>query len=139
MNDSQELLELTDDQISKKFRVEGHWGLAVGIDLQRCNMDKINNPDIIRDFVIGICDYISMKRFGDPIIIKFGSDPKLSGYSLMQLIETSSITGHFKDFDGSAFLDIFSCKSYSPHATATFCKKYFNAQKSAIRYITYRD
>jgi len=125
MNDSQELIELTDDQISKKFRVEGHWGLAVGIDLQRCNMDKINNPDIIRDFVIGVCDYISMKRFGEPIIIKFGNDPKLSGYSLMQLIETSSITGHFKDFDGSVFLDIFSCKPYSPHATSIFCKKYF--------------
>jgi len=139
MNNNQELLELTDDQISKKFRVDGHWGLAIGIDLERCNMDKITNPDIIRDFVIGVCDYINMKRFGEPIIIKFGNDPKLSGYSLMQLIETSSITGHFKDFDGSAFLDIFSCKAYSPHATANFCKKYFNAQKLKICYITYRD
>ena len=80
-----------------------------------------------------------MRRFGDPIVIKFGSDPKISGYSLMQLLETSSITGHFKDFDGNAFIDIFSCKSYAPRALAMFCKKYFNAQKMAIRYVTYRD
>jgi len=133
------LYELNDDQIIKKFKVEDHWGLATGIDLEKCNLEKIGNADIIREFAIGACDYIKMKRFGDPIVIKFGSDPKISGYSLMQLLETSSITGHFKDFDGNAFIDIFSCKSYAPRALAMFCKKYFNAQKMSIRYVTYRD
>jgi len=137
MNDS--LNELSDDQIMKKFKADDHWGLATGIDLERCNFEKINNPEIIKEFIIGVCDYIKMKKFGDPIIVKFGNTPKLSGYTLMQLIETSSITVHFKDFDGSAFLDIFSCKGYPPHATSLFCKKYFNAQKSNIRYITFRD
>jgi hypothetical protein len=139
MIDSHELIKLPDDQIMKQFKTDNHWGLAIGIDLERCNPEKINNPDIIRDFSIGLCDYIKMKRFGEPVIIKFGNNPKLSGYSLMQLIETSSITGHFKDFDGNAFLDVFSCKGYPPHATSIFCKKYFNAQKSIIRYISYRD
>jgi S-adenosylmethionine/arginine decarboxylase-like enzyme len=139
MNDNQELNELKDEQIIKKFNTEGHWGLAVGIDLEKCNMDKIGDIDIIRDFAIGACDYIKMKRFGEPIIVKFESTPRLSGYSLMQLIQTSSITAHFKDFDGNAFIDVFSCKSYPPKALAMFCKKYFNAQKMTTRYITFRD
>jgi S-adenosylmethionine/arginine decarboxylase-like enzyme len=139
MNRIFEMNEMTDEQISKEFKVGDHWGLAVGIDLERCNMDKISDPEMIKQFVIGLCDYITMKRFGEPIIVKFGNDPKLSGYSLMQLIETSSITAHFKEFDGSAFIDIFSCKGYHPRAAANFCKKFFNSQRANIRYITYRD
>jgi S-adenosylmethionine/arginine decarboxylase-like enzyme len=139
MNRIFDINEMTDEQIFKEFRVGDHWGLAVGIDLERCNMDKISDPEMIKQFVIGLCDYITMKRFGDPVIVKFGNDPKLSGYSLMQLIETSSITAHFKEFDGSAFIDIFSCKGYHPRTAANFCKKFFNSQRANIRYITYRD
>jgi S-adenosylmethionine/arginine decarboxylase-like enzyme len=139
MNHNFEMNEMTDEQIVKEFRVGDHWGLAVGIDLERCNMDKISDPEMIKQFVIGLCDYIKMKRFGEPVIVKFGNNPKLAGYSLMQLIETSSITGHFKELDGTAFIDIFSCKGYLPRSAATFCKKFFNAQKMSIRYITYRD
>ena len=43
--------------------------------------------------------------------------PQAAGYSLVQLIETSAITGHFCDASGDAYLDIFSCKDFDP-ATA---------------------
>ena len=131
--------EMTDEQIAKEFKVGDHWGLTVGIDLERCNMEKIEDIETIRQFVIGLCDYIGMKQFGEPTIIKFGNTPKLSGYTLVQLIDTSSITAHFKEFDGSAFIDIFSCKSYHPRTAANFCKKFFNAQRMTTRYISYRD
>jgi S-adenosylmethionine/arginine decarboxylase-like enzyme len=139
MNTHFEMNEMTDEQIAKEFKVGDHWGLSVGIDLERCNMDKINDPEMIEQFVIGLCDYIKMRQFGKPTIIKFGNTPKLSGYTLLQLIETSSITAHFKDFDGNAFIDIFSCRSYHPRNAAQFCKKFFNAQKMTIKYISYRD
>jgi S-adenosylmethionine/arginine decarboxylase-like enzyme len=131
--------EMTDEQITKEFKVGDHWGLSVGIDLERCHMEKINDPDMIEQFAIGLCDYIGMKQYGKPTIIKFGNTPKLSGYTLIQLIETSSITAHFKDFDGNAFIDIFSCKGYHPRNAAQFCKKFFNAQRMNIRYLSYRD
>lgn len=137
--DDSELRNLTDEQIMKKFKRENHWGFSIGIDLSQCHPNKINDPEILKDFLIGLCDYIKIKRYGDPTIVNFGSDPRVSGYSIVQLIETSCITGHFKDIDCSAFIDIFSCKEYPPHATANFCKKYFNAQKVNLRYITYRD
>lgn len=139
MNRIFEINEMSDDQISKEFKIGDHWGLAIGVDLERCNMEKISDAETIKQFVIGLCDYISMKRFDEPVIVRFGNDPKLAGYSLMQLIETSSITGHFKEFDGAAFIDIFSCKKYAPRAAANFCKKFFNAQKVNIRYMTFRD
>ena len=37
-----------------------------------------------------------------------------AGYSLVQLIETSAVTGHFCDASGDAYLDVFSCKDFDP-------------------------
>jgi len=139
MNTHFDMNEMTDEQIAKEFKIGDHWGLSIGIDLERCNMDKINDPEMIGQFAIGLCDYINMKQFGKPNIVKFDNNPKLNGYTLSQLIETSSIIAHFKDFDGSAFIDIFGCKAYHPRNAAQFCKKFFNAQRMNIRYMSYRD
>ena len=38
--------------------------------------------------------------------------PEAAGYSLVQLIETSAVTGHFCDSSGDAYIDIFSCKDF---------------------------
>jgi S-adenosylmethionine/arginine decarboxylase-like enzyme len=38
--------------------------------------------------------------------------PEAAGYSLVQLIETSAVTGHFCDASGDAYLDVFSCKDF---------------------------
>ena len=69
-----------------------------------------------------------MKRFGEPIVVRFGADPRVQGYSLAQLIETSLISGHFAEDTDRAFIDVFSCKEYPPQTTAEFCKRYFEAK-----------
>ena len=79
-----------------------------------------------------------MKRFGDPLIIFFGEDAAVSGYSMTQLIETSLISGHFANQTNGAFIDIFSCKLYNPITAATFTQKYFEAKSCKIGYL-FRD
>ena len=79
-----------------------------------------------------------MKAYGDPIIADFGVDPKVSGITAMQLIETSSITAHFANQSNSIYLDIFSCKSFKPYAAAIFCKEYFQAKKVNISPVVFR-
>ena len=69
-----------------------------------------------------------MKRFGEPIVVRFGADPRVQGYSLAQLIETSLVSGHFAEDSDRAFIDIFSCKEYLPSEAAKFCKDYFGAK-----------
>ena len=69
-----------------------------------------------------------MKRFGDPIVVRFGADPRVQGYSLAQLVETSLVSGHFVEDTNRAFIDVFSCKEYPPKNTAEFCQEYFGAQ-----------
>lgn len=104
------------------------WGYHLHIDLAECNPESIRSPESIHDFVVGLCDVIQMKRYGDPIIVHFGDNEDVSGYSLVQLIETSNITGHFVEQTNDAYLDIFSCKPYSINQAEQFCADWFQAK-----------
>lgn len=71
-----------------------------------------------------------MKRFGEPTIIHFGQDNRVAGYSMVQLIETSCISGHFANDTNNAYIDIFSCKEYPPKEAVNFTKKFFEAENA---------
>lgn len=117
-----------DAEIVARCREQNPWGLAAAIDLGGCDPGAIRDPLYIESFVIALCNQIEMRRFGDPIIVRFGQDPKVCGYSLAQLIETSLISGHFAEESDSAYIDIFSCKPYHPYRAAQFCRSWFGAE-----------
>ena len=58
-----------------------------------------------------------MEADGPPVLQRFAEHvPEAAGYSLVQLIETSAITGHFCDKSGDAYIDVFSCKDFDTAA-----------------------
>jgi S-adenosylmethionine/arginine decarboxylase-like enzyme len=114
----------------------GPWGWHLALDLYDCDLGLITSSDVIRDYVIELCNLINMRRFGDPIIVNFGDDPRVTGYSLVQLIETSNICGHFANESCSAYIDIFSCKYFDPELAARFTVDAFRAQKVSGVHIT---
>lgn len=116
-----------DDKFVVEYAQQAPWGVATALDLGGCNGALIRDPQHIARFVVALCDAIEMQRYGDPIIVRFGADPQVCGYSLAQLIETSLISGHFAEATDAAYLDIFSCKVYRPYATAAFCAEWFRA------------
>jgi S-adenosylmethionine/arginine decarboxylase-like enzyme len=107
------------------------WGWHLILNLYQCDSDLIQSAEVIQEFVIDLCDLIDMRRFGQPIIVNFGDDPTVAGYSMFQLIETSNISGHFANESSAAYLDIFSCKAFDPQVAAEFCIKSFKAKKAA--------
>ena len=122
-----------DDEIHKAFSKGKHWGLSTQINLRDCNDRSISNKNMIETFAVQICDLIGMRRFGEPQVAYFGQEERISGYSLVQLIETSCITGHFAVGNNcSAYIDIFSCKVYSPYVAADFSREFFGAEKFSI-------
>lgn len=129
------LNQKTDNEILTKFKEEQPWGLACSVDLKNCNAEKIRNSETIKDFVIKLCELIDMKRYGETVVIDFGEDPRVSGYSMTQLIETSLISGHFANQTNAAYLDIFSCKEYPPKKMAEFCKEYFEASDYSLHIV----
>ncbi len=102
------------------------------VDLQGCNPALIRNAEKIHAFVDALCRLIDMKKFGPTVVVDFGKDPRVSGFSMTQLIETSLISGHFANQSNAAYIDIFSCKVYPPYAAATFAKEFFEAQEVSV-------
>ncbi|MCB0212158.1 MAG: S-adenosylmethionine decarboxylase [Anaerolineae bacterium] len=106
------------------------WGWHLALNLYACNLDLITSAEVIEDYVIRLCDLIKMRRFGDPTIVNFGDDPRVAGYSLVQLIETSNICGHFANESQAVYLDIFSCKKFDPQIATDFSAATFEATSS---------
>lgn len=114
------------------------WGIASAIDIYGCDPDKIQDAELIKKFVIELCDLIEMKRFGETQVVHFGEDEKVAGFSMVQLIETSLISAHFANKTNATYLDVFSCKAYDPEKVRTFAQEYFGGSLSRLN-ITYRQ
>lgn len=108
------------------------WGLLTSLDLYRCNPEIIRDSEKIKRYVVELCNLISMKRFGECQVVHFGQDERVAGYSMIQLIETSLISGHFANQTNAAYIDIFSCKPYDPEVVAGFTKGFFKAQSVEV-------
>jgi S-adenosylmethionine/arginine decarboxylase-like enzyme len=105
------------------------WGISSSVDIYQCDPETIRSADKIRQFVIELCDLIQMKRFQDTLVVHFGEDERVAGFSMVQLIETSLISAHFANLTNTTYLDVFSCKPYDPNQVADFAQKFFGGQR----------
>jgi S-adenosylmethionine/arginine decarboxylase-like enzyme len=128
-------LEIRDRATLAAFQMQRPWGMDTAIDLYGCNPDAIRDTISIRTFAIDLCQQIEMQRYGDPQVVRFGKDPRVSGITLVQLIETSDIVAHFIEQTNAACFNIFSCSVYPPYQTATFCQQWFGAQRVELSLI----
>ena len=108
------------------------WGIASAIDIYDCNPETIRDADAIKRFVVELCDLIEMKRFGETQVVHFGEDERVAGYSMVQLIETSLISGHFANQSNAVYLDVFSCKPYLPEMVQDFAENFFGGASSNL-------
>jgi S-adenosylmethionine/arginine decarboxylase-like enzyme len=114
-----------------------YWGISSSIDLYECDLELMQNADAIREFVKILCDRIKMRRYGDTQVVHFGDDPRVTGFSMTQLIETSRISAHFAEASCAIYLDVFSCAPYEPEEVARFAVAYFKAATYNIN-VVYR-
>lgn len=123
--------------ILHRYKIQNPWGMSMSVDLYHCNPKTIRSATKVRQFVNELCSLIKVKKFGKTTVVDFGENPRVSGFSMTQLIETSLVSGHFANQSNAVYLDIFSCKEYPPYKAAQFCKEFFGAQKMHIK-ITFR-
>ena len=110
------------------------WGQQLILDMEDCDREAIRSAETIRTFCRELVAGIGMKPHGEPILEHFAAHtPKAAGYTLVQLIETSSICGHFAERAGDAYLDIFSCKPFSEEVAIAICRKVFSPAPSSER------
>lgn len=87
----------------------------------------MQDAEAIREFVKILCERIQMRRYGETQVVFFGDDPRVQGFSMTQLIETSLISAHFADASRAIYLDVFSCAPYDSEDAARFAMEYFKA------------
>jgi S-adenosylmethionine decarboxylase len=105
------------------------YGRELIINLYGCNLKIISNGEKIKQFAKELCEVIDMKPYGKPYVPYFGlKKENTKGYSLLQFIETSSITGHFSESEKAAYINIFSCQDFDVDKAKSFTKDFFEAK-----------
>lgn len=100
------------------------WGWQMIVNISGAN-DNVKNEQRIRNFSRDLCDNIGMIRHGEPTLTYFTDLDDKNGWTLVQLITTSSLVVHFCD-NGKIFLDLFSCKEYNEQAVLGCIHHYFS-------------
>ena len=130
--ESNNLNHFLEDKSSKNEAVAS-WGQHLVLDLGGCNGNILTKEGIAK-FVKELVEAIDMVAYGEPQIVHFAEHSyEAAGYSLVQLIETSAIMGHFSDNNRDAYLDVFSCKKFSNKTVIEVVKRHFAPTK--IKYI----
>ena len=113
------------------------YGYELIMDLRGCEKAIITSKKKLQEYVDRLCELIKMKKYGKTLLPYFGEKQAFTkGYSLVQLIETSSITGHFSDIWSTAYINIFSCQGYDYAKAKKFTKEFFKAKSLKGRFIT---
>lgn len=112
------------------------FGYELVMDLFECDSKVISSKKKLKEYTDKLCKLIKMKQYGRTLLPYFGDKAEFTkGYSLVQLIETSSITGHFSEYWKTAYINIFSCKRYDAELAKKFTKKFFKAKKLKNRFL----
>jgi S-adenosylmethionine/arginine decarboxylase-like enzyme len=107
------------------------FGMELIMDLRVPDHDVIADGDRLQDYVEELVKVIDMKPYGPTWIEHFGHNSEVTnGYTVIQPIETSSITLHLSEGKLTAHINIFSCKRFSPQEAMEFTERFFVAQQN---------
>ncbi|MCA9449112.1 MAG: S-adenosylmethionine decarboxylase [Candidatus Omnitrophica bacterium] len=116
----------------RKYELEDAWGILTSVDVHDCEPHLIRDEETVKRYAVELCEKIEMKRFGETVVVDFGEDERVSGFSLVQLIETSLVSGHFANQSNNAHIDVFSCKFYEPNDVANFTREFFGGRNYTL-------
>ena len=103
------------------------------VDAGSCDPASIRSKATIAKFSKDLVKAIDMVAYGAPRIVHFGSGNK-RGYTRVQLIETSDITAHFTEEHNDVYIDIFSCKPFSPRDAIAVIDAAFHPQRKSVMF-----
>ena len=110
------------------------WGYHAMFDCKGCDPTALKSAGTIRLLISEMVRRIDMIPVGPPKIEYLcEGDPK-EGYSFVQLISTSNITGHLMN-SGEAYIDVFSCKDFDPKIAEKCIQEFFNPTKIRLNFL----
>jgi S-adenosylmethionine/arginine decarboxylase-like enzyme len=114
-----------------------YWGYEMILDCRACKIANITDRQNIINFVKTLVKRIDMVAYGEPQVEHFATHcPEKAGFTFVQLIETSSITGHLVDKNGDAYINVFSCKKYNKDEVLRTVREFFSPEQIRVYYLT---
>jgi S-adenosylmethionine/arginine decarboxylase-like enzyme len=120
-------------ELLQEAKIE-YWGYHLILDCANCNKN-IADKDQIKAFLKTLVKDIKMTAVGEPVIKYLLDGEPNAGFSVMQLIETSSITCHFVEPNSTMYIDVFSCKEFAPKDARAVIDRYFEPKKVKQRFL----
>lgn len=112
-----------------------YWGHHLLLNARKCVPATIRSKPLIEEFTRELVKKIDMVPYGKPQVVMFGTGNK-KGYTLVQLIETSNITGHFVEETDDMYLDVFSCKDFQPETVEEVVDYYFGPTNMDTKWVS---
>jgi S-adenosylmethionine/arginine decarboxylase-like enzyme len=111
----------------EQFGYRGNYGLELIMDTRGCDFSTLTQ-DSLKKFIVDLVDYIKMVRHGEPMMWEDHSGiPHLDGISAVQFIETSTVVIHALTLTNTMYINLFSCREFSPEDAIKFCMDYWKA------------
>lgn len=106
--------------------MKSYWGYHLILDCGGCDPLLMQNYENVHEWISQLVKDIDMQPIGAPRIeYTAGEFPDKAGFTVVQIIVTSSIVAHFVDKLGQIYLDVFSCKPFDPAIVEASMKKMF--------------
>jgi len=114
-----------------------YWGYHLILDCGKCDPVKMADYDNVDLWIRKLVEDIDMQPIGEPRIEYTAAEfPDKAGFTVVQVIVTSSIVAHFVDNLEQIYLDVFSCKPFDPAVVEQSMKEYFNCDKIRKYFLT---
>ena len=99
-------------------------------DCGYCNYDKIHSLKNIHAFIDELCAKTHMKKMGELHYHylednEYNKEKDITGYSVCQFIQTSSIVLHLCEESRNVYINFFSCKPFNIKTVEALIKIYF--------------
>ena len=116
------------------------WGFHLIADVGGCCVESMKSQEHIQLFLVELLEKTKMNALGDPIFKYIPPTPEaiekeIDGFSVVQIITTSSVVMHFVDSRSAIFIDFFSCKLFDIEEVKEIIKKYFNYTSIKTKYM----
>ena len=113
-----------------------YWGYHLILDCSGCDPKKMSDYNNVDNWIRNLVKDIDMQPIGEPRIEYTAAEfPDKAGFTVVQVIVTSSIVAHFVDGLGQIYLDVFSCKHFDPATVENSMKNHFGTSKMRKYYL----
>ena len=114
-----------------------YWGYHLILDCGQCDSVKMSDYNNVDTWIRKLVQDIDMQPIGEPRIEYTAAEfPDKAGFTVVQVIVTSSIVAHFVDGLGQIYLDVFSCKPFDISVVEQSMNNHFSCGKSRKYFLT---